>query len=180
MKRCCLLPTARRRFAYLAFLPTAAEPKGLAGGPDAAILGGIVMIRLFAAAMARANQPSSARRLVRVFLDEFQSYGAQDILAEAMSEVRKYGLSLVLANQSIAQIDGRGPDIAHAILGNTGNLVSFRIGPKDAAMIAEWLGPEVSPQTLMRLPNHTCVARLLRNGVPLPPIQIRSARSDCV
>jgi hypothetical protein len=90
-----------------------------------------------------------------------------------MAEVRKYGLSVILANQSVAQIDGRGTDVAHAILGNVGNLVAFRLGPKDAAMIAEWLGPEISPQTLMRLPNHTCVARLLRDGVPLPPTLIR-------
>ncbi|MDP3961938.1 MAG: type IV secretion system DNA-binding domain-containing protein [Pseudorhodobacter sp.] len=149
--------------------------KGLVGGPDAAMIGGIITIRLFAAAMARAREPVTARRLVRVYLDEFQTYGAHQVLSEAMAEVRKYGLSLVLANQSVAQIDGRGSDVAHAILGNTGNLVSFRVGPKDAAIIAEWLGPEVSPQTIMRLPNHTCVARLLRDGVPLPPTVVRPA-----
>lgn len=147
--------------------------KGLVGGPDAAIIGGIVTIRLFAAAMARAREPAAARRLVRVYLDEFQTYGAHQVLSEAMAEVRKYGLSLVLANQSVAQIDGRGSDVAHAILGNTGNLVSFRVGPKDAAIIAEWLGPEASPQTIMRLPNHTCIARLMRDGVPLPPTVIK-------
>jgi len=149
--------------------------KGLVGGPDAAIIGGIVTIRLFAAAMARAREPAAARRLVRVYLDEFQTYGAHQVLSEAMAEVRKYGLSLVLANQSVAQIDGRGSDVAHAILGNTGNLVSFRVGPKDAAIIAEWLGPEVSPQTIMRLPNHTFIARLLRDGVPLPPTVVNPA-----
>jgi len=147
--------------------------KGLVGGPDAAIIGGIITIRLVAAAMARARLPSNERRLTRVILDEFQTYGAHGILSEAMAEVRKYGLSVILANQSVAQIDGRGTDVAHAILGNAGNLVAFRVGPKDAAMIAEWLGPEVSPQALMRLPNHTCMARLLRNGVPLPPTLIR-------
>jgi len=152
--------------------------KGLVGGPDSAIIGGIVTIRLFAAAMARAREPAAARRLVRVYLDEFQTYGAHQVLSEAMAEVRKYGLSLVLANQSVAQIDGRGSDVAHAILGNTGNLVSFRVGPKDAAVVAEWLGPEVSPQTIMRLPNHHCIARLMRDGVPLPSRVIKLVARD--
>jgi hypothetical protein len=150
--------------------------KGLIGGPDAAILGGIITIRLFAAAMARARLPVAERGLTRVILDEFPTYGAHGILSEAMAEVRKHGLSLVLANQSVAQIDGRAGDVAHAILGNAGNLAVFRVGPKDAAMLAEWLGPEVVPQTLMRLPNHHCVVRLLRDGVPQVPTMLRPRR----
>lgn len=149
--------------------------KGLVGSTDAGILGGIITIRLFAAAMERARLPATARRFTRVILDEFQTYGTVGILAEAMAEVRKYGLSIVLANQSVAQIDGRAGDVAQAILGNAGNLISFRVGPKDAAMLAEWLGPEVSAETLLRLPNHMCVARLLRDGAPLPTVTLRTA-----
>ncbi|WP_372921228.1 type IV secretory system conjugative DNA transfer family protein [Roseovarius sp.] len=152
--------------------------KGLVGGPDAAMIGGIVTIRLFAAAMARARLPVAERPLTRVMLDEFHTFGAHGILSEAMAEVRKYGISLVLANQSVAQIDRRGSDVAHAILGNSGNLFAFRVGPKDATTLAEWLGPEVAPQTLMRLPNHTCIARTLQNGVPLPPRLLRQRRSS--
>jgi len=142
--------------------------KGLVGGTDAGIVGGIFTIRLLAAAMARARLPRAERRLTRVLLDEFHVYGAHGI-AEALAEVRKYGLSLVLANQSVAQIDGRSADVAHAILGNVGNLAVFRVGPKDAATLAEWLGPEVAPETLMRMPNHSCMVRLLRDGVPMAP-----------
>jgi len=147
--------------------------KGLVGGPDAAMIGGIVTIRLFAAAMARARLPAAERPLTRVMLDEFHTFGAHGILSDAMAEVRKYGISLVLANQSVGQIDGRDSDVAHAILGNSGNLFAFRVGPRDATTLAEWLGPEVAPQTLMRLPNHTCIARSLQNGVPLPPRLLR-------
>ena len=147
--------------------------KGLVGGKDAAILGGIVTIRLFAAAMARARMPVAQRPLTRVILDEFHSFGAHGVLSEAMAELRKYGISLVLANQSVAQIDGRGSDVAHAILGNSGNLFTFRVGPKDATTLAQWLGPDVAPQTLMRLPNHSCIARTLRDGTPLPPGLLR-------
>jgi len=130
-------------------------------------------IRLFAAAMARARLPAAERPLTRVMLDEFHTFGAHGILSDAMAEVRKYGISLVLANQSVGQIDGRDSDVAHAILGNSGNLFAFRVGPRDATTLAEWLGPEVAPQTLMRLPNHTCIARSLQNGVPLTPRLLR-------
>jgi hypothetical protein len=147
--------------------------KGQVGGTDAGIIGGIFTIRLLAAAMARASLPMAERRLTRVLLDEFQVYGAHGI-AEALAEVRKYGLSLVLANQSVAQIDGRSGDIAHAILGNVGNLAVFRVGPKDATTLAEWLGPEVLPATLMRLPNHECITRLLHSGVPMPASVVRT------
>ncbi len=147
--------------------------KGLVGGTDAGIVGGIITIRLLAAAMARARLPIAERGLTRVLLDEFHIYGAHGI-AEALAEVRKYGLSLVLANQSIGQIDGRSGDVAHAILGNVGNLAVFRVGPKDAATLAEWLGPEVAPEKLMRLPNHKCVARLLHDGAPMPTLTVQT------
>ena len=147
--------------------------KGLTGS-DAAILGGIVTIRLFAAGMERARLPVAERRSTRVILDEFQTYGTVSILAEALAEVRKYGLSIVLANQSIAQVDGRSGDIAHAILGNIGNLSVFRVGPMDAALLAEWLGPEVSAASLLRLPNHTSIARLLHAGEPSPSVQFQT------
>lgn len=77
---------------------------------------------------------------------------------------------IVLANQSVAQIDGRARDVAQEIFGNTGNLAVFRVGPKDAALLAEWLGPEVSAPTLLRMPNHTAITRLLRSGDPMAPV----------
>lgn len=52
--------------------------------------------------MERARLPLNERRITRVILDEFQTYGAVSVLAEALAEVRKYGLSIVLANQSVA------------------------------------------------------------------------------
>jgi hypothetical protein len=153
--------------------------KGLVGGADAGILGGIFTIRVFAAAMERARLRVADRRVARVILDEFQTFGAVGLLNEALAEVRKYGLSIVLANQSVTQIDGgRAGDLAHAILGNSGNLVVFRLGPKDANLLAEWLGQEIAPSTLLRLPNHTSVARLLRKGEPMPPVAFRTVRSD--
>lgn len=121
--------------------------------------------------MKRTREPPADRRLTRVILDEFQTYGAVGVLAAALAEVTKYGLSILLA----AQIDGRAGDVAQGILGNTGNLAVFRVGPKDAALLAEWLGPEVSAPTLLRLPNHAAITRLLRSGEPMAPVAFRTS-----
>jgi hypothetical protein len=143
--------------------------KGVVGGPDAALLGGLITVRLFAAAMARARLPRGERHPVRVYLDEFQTF-ATGALGQMLAECRKFGLELVLANQSLAQVDGRGADIAHAVLANVGSILAFRVGPQDARRLAEWFGAGVEPETLQRLPDRRLVARLLRDGAPCPPV----------
>lgn len=125
--------------------------------------------------MKRTRQPPADRRLTRVILDEFKTYGVIGVLAEALAEVRKYVLSILLADQSPAQIDGSAGDVAQGILGNTGNLAVFRVGTKDAALLAEWLGPEVSAPTLLRMPNHTALTRLLRSGELMAPVAFRTS-----
>jgi hypothetical protein len=143
--------------------------KGLIGEYDALLLGGLVTIRIFCAAMARAALPPAKRRPVRLYLDEFATY-ATGVLAQMLAECRKFGLELVLANQSLAQVDGRGgsADVAHAILANAGSILAFRTGPEDARRLADWFHPEIAPETLSRLPDRTLVARLLEDGRPGP------------
>lgn len=147
--------------------------KGLIGEHDAALLGGLITIRIFCAAMARSTRPAECRRPVRVYLDEFASY-ATGTLTQMLAECRKFGLELVLAGQSLDQVDGRAdrPDVAHAILANVGSILAFRTGPNDARRLADWFEPEITSATLSRLPDHRLVARLLRCGLPAAPISI--------
>jgi hypothetical protein len=91
-----------------------------------------------------------------------------------LSECRKYGIELVLANQSLAQVEGRGADIGHAVLANAGSIVSFRVGPGDAKRLAEWIGPEVSPSSLQQLADRQVIARLMRQGIPCRPTILRT------
>ena len=56
------------------------------------------------------------------------------MLANMMSELRKYGVGLVLAHQYLHQLE---PDIQHAVLGNAGTIISFRVGPEDATILAD-------------------------------------------
>ncbi|MBV1868042.1 MAG: DUF87 domain-containing protein [Marinosulfonomonas sp.] len=140
--------------------------RGSVGELDAALLGGILTIRVFAEAMARGARPQSGRRPVRLYLDEFSYAGS--VLSQMLAECRKFGIELVLANQGLGQIDGRngGLDISHALLANVASVLTFRVGPEDATRLADWFAPEVTARTLTRLPNHMFAARLLRGGVP--------------
>lgn len=147
--------------------------KGLVGDHESSLLGALITIRIFSAAMARAALPPDQRRPVRVYLDEFATYGT-GVLAQMLAECRKFGLELVLAGQSLDQVDGRGdrPDVAHSILANVGTILAFRTGPADARRLADWFGQSISPETLLRLPDQCLVARLLENGVPRSPTRI--------
>ena len=149
--------------------------KGVIGETDAALVGTLFTIELFATALARTSINRDQRGRVRLYLDEFQTY-ASDVLSHMLAECRKFGLELVLANQSLAQISGARskPDVADAILANVGTVLAFRTGPRDARQLEEWFAPRFDAAALMRLPDHTFTARLLQNGVPIEPFLVRT------
>lgn len=149
--------------------------KGVVGETDAALVGTLFTIDLFATALARTSVSRKQRARVRLYLDEFQTY-ASDVLSQMLAECRKFGLELVLANQSLTQISGARskPDVADAILANVGTVLAFRTGPRDARLLEEWFAPSLDAAALMRLPDHNFAARLLQNGMPLEPFIVRS------
>jgi hypothetical protein len=71
-----------------------------------------------------------------------------------------------MATQYVEQID---PAIQAALFGNCGSLVAFQSGFNDAELLAQQLGPEVTPHDLLRLPRYRALARLLIDGVPSRP-----------
>jgi DNA helicase HerA-like ATPase len=77
---------------------------------------------------------------VAITADEFQNF-AIDIIASMLSEIRKKGGMLTLAHQFTSQIDEY---IFDAIMANAGTVVSFRVSPKDATLLAPQL--DTNPQ----------------------------------
>ena len=88
-----------------------------------------------------------------------------------MSEARKYRLSLVLANQYLAQMDEA---TMGAVFGNVGSLLVFQVGAQDAEVLAEQLGGDATPQDLMALPRYRAYARLLVDGMPSRPFSMET------
>lgn len=99
------------------------------------LLGALFVAKVQMAAMSRQDLVASERRPFCLYVDEFQNYATLSF-AEIMSEARKYGLSLILAHQSLAQLDEK---LAAIVLGNAKNFVVFRVDRQDAELLVKYL-----------------------------------------
>lgn len=134
--------------------------KGKIGEAPAMLFGGMLVTMLGLAGLARADVPAAERRDFFMYLDEFQTFTTL-ALVNMLSELRKYGVGLILANQFMDQIDD---EVRSAILGNAGTLVVFRVGAVDAARLVNELLPDLEPYELTLLPNRRFWIRPLVNG----------------
>ena len=134
--------------------------KGKIGEAPAMLFGGLLVTMLGLSGLARADTPQKARRDFFMYLDEFQTFTTL-ALVNMLSELRKYGVGLVLANQFMDQIDA---ELRSAILGNVGTLVVFRVGAVDAVRLVKELLPELEPYELTLLPNRMFWIRPLVEG----------------
>ncbi len=144
--------------------------KGRLGEDSAHILGGFLVSTIGLAAFSRADSDEGSRRPFFLYLDEFQSFTTL-MLANMMSELRKFGVGLVLAHQYFHQLD---PDIRHAVLGNAGTLISFRVGAEDAPLLAKEFQPKFDVEDLLNLPNYDIYLKLMIDGTPSRPFSART------
>jgi hypothetical protein len=145
--------------------------KGRLGEEASLLLGSLIVSTIGLAAFSRAEALDSARRLFFVYLDEFQHFTTL-MLANMMSELRKYGVGLVLAHQHMHQLE---PDIRHAVLGNAATIISFRVGPEDAFLLAQEFQPKIEVVDLINLPNHAIYLKLMIDGAPSRPFSAITA-----
>lgn len=89
----------------------------------------------------------------------------------ALTSLRKYGVSLTLAHQYLHQLE---PEVRHAVLGNAGTLISFRVGPEDANVMASQFQPTFQTVDLMNLPNRDFYLKLMIDGAPSKPFSART------
>src|SRR5262249_31161572 len=104
--------------------------KGHLGHDKANLLGSLLAAQFQLAAMARVDQAEDERRDFYLFVDEFQNF-TTDAFAFMLAEARKYRLCLTLSHQYIDQLS---PTVRHAIFGNVGTLIAFRVGHNDAEL----------------------------------------------
>ncbi|MHB8724051.1 MAG: type IV secretory system conjugative DNA transfer family protein [Casimicrobiaceae bacterium] len=139
--------------------------KGRLGEDSANVLGALLVTTLGLAAFSRADTDESRRADHIIVIDEFQSFATLSV-ANMVSELRKYHVGLVLSHQHLFQLE---PEVKHAVLGNVGTLISFRLGPEDAQMIAREFEPVFDPLDLVNLPNHDIYLKLMIDGTPSKP-----------
>jgi len=139
--------------------------KGRMGQDKSNLLGSLLVAQFQLAAMARSQQPEHERRDFHLFIDEFQNF-TTDSFASILAEARKYRLCLTISHQYIDQLP---LTIRHAVFGNVGSLIAFRVGYNDAQVISHELGEAYILSQLPDLPNYTAFVRLHQNGEPQAP-----------
>ena len=143
--------------------------KGELGEVESRLVGMVLLAKIFSASLGRAREMRAKRRTFHLYVDEAQNF-VTPIIGSILAEARKFGLTMTLANQNLAQWSG-GPTqtLLDTILGNVGTLLLFRVGPQDAGRLSTFTAPEFDSRDLQYLPDRTVVAKLLSRGRPLPP-----------
>jgi len=139
--------------------------KGRIGEDSSSLLGGLLVTTIGLAAFSRAEMAGDSRRDFFVYVDEFQNFTTLAV-ANMFSELRKYRVGFSVAHQYLHQLE---PDVRHAVLGNAGTLISFRMGAEDAAHLVHEFEPRFDKVDLTQLPNHRVYLKLMIDGVPSLP-----------
>jgi hypothetical protein len=139
-------------------------PKGQLGEENATLLGAMMLTFLQLQVMRRQSLPESERHEFYLYVDEFQNF-ATSSFEVLLSEARKYGLGLIVANQFLSQLE---EGTREALLGNVGTLLSFRLGLKDAELISKYLGGNVHVDDLLDMPKFKALVKTLIDGEVAP------------
>lgn len=143
--------------------------KGALGNLDTQMVGMLITKYIYQAAMSRSNIKANERTPFHLYLDEFQNFLSGDV-AEMLAESRKYGLYLTLAHQNFDQISQDGNNhLLNSLLGNVATQFIFRVGRKEAALLADNFYPHFNASTLTQLPDWHAMGRLLVNNKPSLP-----------
>jgi hypothetical protein len=142
--------------------------KGLTGELNSSLLGMILVSKMQISALRRARIPEEERVPFYLYVDEFQNFTTESI-AVILSEARKYKLNLILAHQYMPQLKD---EIKNAVIGNVGNMISYRIGVDDAEFLERQFSPEFSKFDLGGIDNHQYITRMMINGKISSPFKI--------
>ena len=138
--------------------------RGLVGEDNAALLGSLLVTKVQLAAMSRADIPASERTPFYLYVDEFQNF-ATDSFATILSEARKYGLNLTVANQYIAQML---PQVRDAVFGNVGSIVAFRMSADDGRAMQRYFEPKFTEYDLVHMHNRHFIISMTIEGEKVP------------
>ena len=141
--------------------------KGRIGEDSSAILGGLFVTAIGLAAFSRADTPEATRRPFTLYIDEFQNYTTLAV-ADMLSELRKYKVSMVVAHQYLDQLDQR---VLHAILGNVQSVICFRLGPKDAGVLEPYFSARFDRADLSLLRDYEIMVHQIVAGCPQYPLK---------
>lgn len=142
--------------------------KGRIGEQNAGLLGGMLITKIYLAAMSRADSTKADMAELPsffLFVDEFQNF-ANESFADILSEARKYKLNLTMAHQYVEQME---EEVRDAVFGNVGTTVSFRVGPLDAELLEKVFVPTFTQEDIVNLGRYQIYLTLMIDGVGSKP-----------
>lgn len=139
--------------------------KGILGEAGTQLLGSLLLTQFQTASLARVSIPQTMRTPFYLYIDEAHSFLTKSV-SDILSESRKYGLGLFLTHQFMDQLD---VDIQKALIGNVGTLIAFRVGARDAKVLAEEFYPIFTQDDFINLPRYHIYLRLLIDGATSRP-----------
>lgn len=134
--------------------------QGRLGEDNSALLGAMLITKLQLVAMRRVNIEEDKRRDFYMYVDEFQNFATTSFI-KILSEARKYRLSVMLANQYMAQIP---EDVQKAILGNAGTVTCFALGASDSEILHKEFAEVFSQNDLVNLSKYQIAMKMMIDG----------------
>lgn len=147
--------------------------KGRIGDENMKLLGGLLVTKIYLAAMSRADVPDRVVKMLPhfyLFVDEFQNF-ANASFADILSESRKYKLNLTIAHQYVEQMD---ENVRAAVFGNVGTMIVFRVGATDAEVLEKEFAPQFTMEDLVNLGQFQMYLKLMINGLTSAPFSATS------
>jgi hypothetical protein len=135
---------------------------------EQANLGALLLANFQMAAMSRST--SQTRQSFYLCIDEVQQF-VTTTLPVALSEARKFGLSLTVANQFLGQLEG---ETLEAVLGNVGTAVLFACGPRDAHTLSALVKPEFDADDLVNFDRFHTAVKMQLKGKTIPAFSMNT------
>ena len=152
--------------------------QGAAGRDVAALVGASILNLVDGVIREQERLPLAQRRGALVVVDEMQTMPGVDY-ESMLSDLGKYGASLVLATQSLAKLADLSPTMQDTLLANVGCLAVFQVAGADARQLVWELGRDrVSEEDIVSLPAHHCYVRATVGNERKPAFSMEVLRPD--
>ena len=137
---------------------------------EAESLGAILFAQLYNTVQAMGYQADGAEPRHYLIIDETHRF-MTDMAELAFSEARKFGLSLMMADQWIGQLDAGTQE---AIVNNKGTTLTFRVADKESQKTASLFRPNLEPEHLVKFGVGDAAIATLADGANVDAFQMKT------
>ncbi len=142
-------------------------------GDMTSLIGTLILFKIW-----NSSLRSSKRNKTFLLLDEAQNFPAK-IIAEILSEGRKYGVFLTLSSQYLDQYDRHN---LSSIIGNAGSFFAFRCSEYDANLLSSSIRPESlknnTVKSILSSPRNYVTMWNNFSGISEPPLSFKPVKWD--